>query len=120
MFHNKFHNKFLIDIYKSVKSLDKNRMNRNTTKINNIVNKLRIQYGGTKESDEDVQNIMENLGLIESKFLEYFSLLQKYVDIYLKNATEFEKLLKDKLSLESLESLKKSMHELNSVLSNLK
>jgi hypothetical protein len=46
--------------------------------------------------------------------------LQKYIEIYSKNAEEFDKLLKDRLSIDSLEKLKKSMNELNGLLTVLK
>lgn len=117
------HNKFLYDIYKSVKTLNINKINTNINKINTI-NKINknpyILRGGTKESDEDYTNIMENLGLIEEDFLKYFESLQKYIDIYLKNAKEFEKLLQDRLSIQSLEKLKEAMTQLNLTLGNLK
>ena len=123
------HNKFLFNIYESVKTLNKEKMDKNTKKINKIISKLynnstlynkSNQLGGSKESDNDVKEIMDNLGIIEKGFLEYFTSLQKYIDIYLKNAKEFEKLLNDRLSIESIEKLKKSMSDLNLVLSDLK
>lgn len=119
-------NKILYDIYKSVKYLDKNRMNKNTENINSIITKLnsklynQYQYGGTKESEENYQEIMTNLDKIESGFISYFESLQKYIDIYLKNAEEFEKLLKDRLSIDSLKKLQESMNQLNVVLDKLK
>ena len=119
------HNKILFDIYKSVKFLDKDRMNKNTEKINRIISKLYndYQHGGTIESDKsdkDYKEIMANLDSIETGFIGYFKSLQKYIDIYSKNAEEFEKLLKDRLSIESLEKLKNSMNDLNGVLDKLK
>ena len=116
------HNKILFDIYKSVKFLDKNKMDKNTKKINRIISKLYnvYQHGGTKESDDDYQGIMTNLDIIENNFLEYFKSLQKYIEIYLKNAEKFKELLDGRLSLDSLENLKKSMNELNKVLDKLK
>ena len=72
------HNKILFDIYKSVKLLDKDRMDKNTKQINSIINKY--QHGGTLESDKtdkDYQEIMTNLSSIETGFLDYFKSLQK-------------------------------------------
>jgi hypothetical protein len=114
------HNKILFDIYKSVKNLDKNRMDKNTKKINNIIRKYHNQHGGIKESDEDYNNIMGNLDLIQTGFLDYFKSLQKYIEIYEKNAGEFEKLLNERLSVESLKKLSDSMYELNGILDKLK
>jgi len=124
-------NKILFDIYKSVKFLDKNRMDKNTEKINTIITKLnskpydsklnnKYQYGGTLESDSDFSETMKNLDIIEKGFLDYFKSLQKYIDIYSKNAEEFDKLLKNRLSLDSLKNLKDSMDNLNVVLNKLK
>lgn len=112
------HNKILFDIYKSVKLLDKDRMDKNTMKINRIISKY--QHGGTKQSDEDYNKIMSNLSSIENGFLGYFTSLQNYIQIYSKNAVEFENLLKDRLSLDSLKKLKDSMDELNGILAKLK
>ncbi len=107
-------------------------MDKNTKKINKIISKLynnsklynkSNQLGGTLESDKsdkDYKEIMDNLSSIETGFLDYFKSLQNYIDIYLKNAKEFEKLLNDRLSIESIEKLKKSMSDLNLVLSDLK
>jgi hypothetical protein len=126
------HNKFLFNIYESVKTLNKEKMDKNTKKINKIISKLynnsklynkSNQLGGTLESDKsdkDYKEIMDNLSSIETGFLDYFKSLQNYIDIYLKNAKEFEKLLNDRLSIESIEKLKKSMSDLNLVLSDLK
>jgi len=126
-FHNKFYNKFLFDIYQSVKTFNKDKMDYNTMIINKINNKYNqiggindSDNGGINDSDNDVRNIMQNLGIIEKGFLDYFNSLQTYIEIYLKNAKEFEKLLNDRLSIKSIEKLKKSMSELNSVLSTLK
>jgi cell division septal protein FtsQ len=118
-------NKILFDIYKSVKFLDNDKMNENTKKINGIISKyhnskLYNQYGGTIDSNTDYNDIMENLSSIETGFLDYFKSLQKYIEIYSKNAEEFEKLLKDRLSMTSLEKLKKSMTDLNLILDSLK
>lgn len=120
-------NKILFDIYSSVKFLDKDKMDKNREKINRIITKLNSKsynqynhYGGTKESDKDYQEIMTNLDTIESGFLGYFQSLKKYIEIYEKNATEFEKLLKDRLSIDSLKKLKDSLNDLNVVLDKLK
>lgn len=119
-------NKILFDIYSSVKFLDKDKMDKNREKINRIITKLnskpynKYQYGGTKESDKNYQEIMKNLDTIESGFLGYFQSLKKYIEIYEKNATEFEKLLKDRLSIDSLKKLKDSLNDLNVVLDKLK
>lgn len=115
-------NKILYDIYKSVKYLDKDRMNKNTENIKRIIIKLnnQYQYGGTKESEENYQEIITNLDAIQTGFLNYFKSLQGYIDIYLKNAEEFEKLFKDRLSIESLKKLQDSMNQLNVVLDKLK
>jgi hypothetical protein len=104
-------NKFLYSIYKSVKTLNKAKMDFHTKNINNLIG------GG---SDEDVKEIMNNLGLIESGVIDYFKSLQTYIEIYLKNANEFEKLFADRLSIDSLKKLSESMKQLNSVLATLK
>jgi hypothetical protein len=114
-----WHNKFLFDIYQSVKKLNKDKIDKNTKKINNIC-KVYNHRGGSQQSEEDFKDIMTNLGIIEKGFLEYFTSLQKYIDIYLKNANEFEKLLNNRLSIESIEKLKKSMQELNIILADIK
>lgn len=121
------HNKILFDIYKSVKFLDKNKMDKNTKKINNIIKKYHnsklynnYQHGGTLESDNDYQEIMTNLDSIENGILKYFQSLKGYIEIYSKNAEKFEKILQDRLSLESLKKLKDSMNDLNEVLDKLK
>jgi len=120
------HNKILFDIYKSVKNLDKDKMDKNTEKINKLVSKLYndYQHGGTiesnRESDNNYQEIMANLDSIETGFIGYFQSLKGYIEIYSKNAEKFEKLLNERLSIESLEKLKNSMNDLNGVLDQLK
>ena len=123
-------NKILFDIYSSVKFLDNHKMDKNREKINRIITKLNSKsynqynhynhYGGTKESDKDYQEIMTNLDTIESGFLDYFKSLQGYINIYLKNAEQFENLLKDRLSIDSLKKLKDSINDLNVVLDKIK
>lgn len=121
-------NKILFDIYSSIKFLDKDRMDKNTERINRIIKKLYINkpynsynhYGGTKESDKDYEEIMTNLDTIETGFLDYFKSLQKYIEIYSQNAEKFEKLLNDRLSIDSLKKLKNAMSDLNGVLDKLK
>lgn len=104
-------NKFLYSIYKSVKTLNREKMDLHTRNINKLVG------GGP---NEDFTEIMTNLGLIEENVLNYFDQLKKYIEIYLKNAEAFEQLFKDRLSIESLRKLKESMEQLNGVLVNLK
>ena len=75
-------NKFLYSIYKSVKTLNREKMDLHTRNINKLVG------GGP---NEDFTEIMTNLGLIEENVLNYFDQLKKYIDVINKNNYKVER-----------------------------
>ena len=87
----------------------------------------KTQFGGINESLIDISNsttqydsIMENLGLIDSNLGDKIVELQKYIDIFLTNASQFEILVKDRLALDSLIKLRASVKNLNFTLNQFK
>ena len=72
-------NKFLYSIYKSVKTLNREKMDLHTRNINKLVG------GGP---NEDFTEIMTNLGLIEENVLNYFDQLKKYYKHYNPDSKE--------------------------------